>query len=195
MYLPDILETYRRIWCCEEASNYFIQFKDVGKTVCDYGYDATIWKVVVPEGAVIDRKDDGFKSSSITLSDSQVIYSNYSLTKQIVKQNGMALEYARLQTDELRKLAVQQCGTALMLIDDQYEELCRLAIAQDGNAIHYVNNPTHELRMMAVKLKAAALDFIDGEDQTEEMCLIAVKQDGLVIEHSAYETPPVAKQQ
>ena len=72
--------------CCEEASNYFIQFKDVGKTVCDYGYDATLWKVEVPEGAVIDRKDDGFKSSSITLSDSQVIYSNYSLTKQIVKQ-------------------------------------------------------------------------------------------------------------
>ena len=23
---------------------------DVGKTVCDYGYDATLWKVEVPEG-------------------------------------------------------------------------------------------------------------------------------------------------
>jgi hypothetical protein len=44
-----------------------------------------------------------------------------------VRQNGMALQFVKEQTEKLCKLAIQQDSYALKFVEYQTEELCKLA--------------------------------------------------------------------
>ena len=77
--------------------------------------------------------------------------------------------------------AVEQDGFALRYVQMQTEEICLAAVKQKGYALRYVQMQTEEICLAAVKQSGYALAYV--QMQTEEICLAAVKQDGYVLEY------------
>ena len=57
---------------------------------------------------------------------------------EAVKQNGLALQFVKNQTEAICLAAVKEYGYALNYIKKQTEEICYEAVKKDGNALKYV---------------------------------------------------------
>jgi hypothetical protein len=82
-----------------------------------------------------------------------------------VKQNGLALQFVKEQTEELCLAAVKQNGLALQFVKEQTEELCLAEVKQNGLALQFVKEQTEEICLAAVKQNGWALGFV--KDQTK----------------------------
>ena len=49
-----------------------------------------------------------------------------------VKQNGLALQYVKEQTDDICLIAVKQHGYALRYVKEQTDDICLYAVKTDG---------------------------------------------------------------
>jgi Fe2+ or Zn2+ uptake regulation protein len=92
-----------------------------------------------------------------------------------VIQCGWALEFVKVQTEEICLAAVKQYGYALEHVDVQTEEICLAAVKQNGDALELVNVQTDKICLAAVKENGWALGHV--KVQTAEICLAAVEQD------------------
>ena len=129
-----------------------------------------------------------------------------------VSRDGLRLEYADNQTEEICLEAVRQNGKALKYVINQTKEICLEAVKENGKALKYVRDWKREdyleIAMVAVKENGLALRYIDcmideANDmteiyliainqnpkalrsvlyQTEEICLRAVRRDGMTLE-------------
>jgi sporulation protein YlmC with PRC-barrel domain len=59
---------------------------------------------------------------------------------EAVKQNGMALEFVKDQTENICMEAVKQCGFALKFVKDQTEKICIRAVKQNCSALPFIND-------------------------------------------------------
>ena len=89
--------------------------------------------------------------------------SDEAFCKLAVQQDGWALRYVKVQTEEICKLAVQQGGYALQYVKVQTEEICKLAVQQDGHALNSVTVQTEEICKLAVQENGYALQYVKDE--------------------------------
>jgi hypothetical protein len=116
--------------------------------------------VTVPNDAKVYIEKGKYKADMLILGESKYICDIVSqIYMKVVKKDGLALEYAKEQTEDICLAAVQQNGLALEYAWVQTEEICLAAIQQNGLALGYV------------------------WDQTEMICKAAAKQNGLALEH------------
>lgn len=101
-----------------------------------------------------------------------------------VKNDGMALEFVKNQTNEICIEAVKQHGWALQHVKEQNPEVCIKAVEQDGWALRYVNNQSKEICLAAVKSDGTALKYV--AEQTPEICLAAIKQNGSAVKYAKH---------
>ena len=160
---------------CAAGGLYFCRFKNVGRWIGEYGGDALIWNVEIPEGEEVIEYETKLKAKRIILSEPKKAYEDYELCNIAVQKNGYALQFVNEQTEELCKLAVQQDGIALKYVKEPTYELCKLAVQQCGIAIDFVKEQTEELCKLAVQQNGNALEYV--KEQTEELCKLAVQQD------------------
>ena len=60
---------------------------------------------------------------------------------ELLKKDGLYLEYVKFQTDDLCKIAINQNWKAIKYVKNQTQELCSLAISINANAVNYIINP------------------------------------------------------
>jgi hypothetical protein len=166
---------------CGPGGLYFCDYKDMGrwaqynKKIMMY-----IWDVVIPNDAQVIYMTYKIKCDKFVLANKKPIWSNYHMCLEMVKQNGLAVQFVKEQTKEICLEAVKQNGYALRYIKKQTEELCLEAVKLYGYALKYVKEQTEEICLTAVKQNGYALQFV--KEQTEEICLQAVKQYGHAVE-------------
>jgi len=108
------------------------------------------------------------------------IENRYELEKIAVTQDGFAINYVTLQTQELKLAAVTEDSWALEYVDKQTHDLCRIAVENNGMVLEMVRNKTTALCLKAVKNCGMALKFVDK--QTKQIVITALKNDGCAIQ-------------
>ena len=63
---------------------------------------------------------------------------DYKYCMNAVKEDGDALQFVKIQTEEICIEAVKQDGYALQYVEIQIDKLCMEAVNQDGNALQFV---------------------------------------------------------
>jgi hypothetical protein len=92
------------------------------------------------------------------------------------RQDGMALQFVKEQTEEICLEACRQDGMALQFVKEQTEEMCLKAVTQDPLLLEFVKEQTEEICLKAVEQNGMALEYV--KEQTEELCLEALIQNG-----------------
>ena len=108
---------------------------------------------------------------------------------EMVRQDGMALQYVKEQTPEICMEAVKQNGWALEYVEEQTPEICMEAVKQNGLVLQYVKEQTPEICMEAVKQNEWALTYV--KEQTSEIYLEVVKHDGMALQYVKEQTPEI----
>ena len=91
---------------------------------------------------------------------------------ELVRNDSMALQYVKNQTDKICVEAVKNNGWALQFVKNQTDEICIEAIKNDGRVLQYVKNQTDEICVEAVKNNGWALKYVIL--QTYDICMIAI---------------------
>lgn len=78
----------------------------------------------------------------------------YELCMAAVHQNVEALQYTGIQTQVMCMYAVQHNGLLLQHVGYKNDELCEAAVIQNGMALQFVDNITIELCIIALKQKS-----------------------------------------
>jgi hypothetical protein len=115
------------------------------------------------------------------------IPNRYELEKIAIKEDGYAIQYVTLQTQELKLAAVTQNGWALEFIDKQSPDICRAAVEEYGMALSLVKDKTTALCLKAVKNYGMALQYVDK--QTKQIINTALKNDGCAIQFVKHIVP------
>jgi hypothetical protein len=82
------------------------------------------------------------------------------ICENVVKENGLLLQYVINQTPRICELAVRENGGALKYVKQQTPELCKIAINCNAFAFAYVKKHTFELYELAIRKDARASQFI-----------------------------------
>ncbi|MGL5312651.1 MAG: hypothetical protein ACRC92_05355, partial [Peptostreptococcaceae bacterium] len=86
-----------------------------------------------------------------------------------VKQNGLALQYAKYQN----------------------ELICLAAINENISAYKYITNKTPKLNLRAIQIDPTLIKEMDIYDQTEEVMLATISQNGLLLKYIRNQTPKI----
>ena len=78
---------------------------------------------------------------------------NPSVQLKAVKQNGLAIQYIKNPTEEMKLEAVKQNGLAIKYINNPTEEMKLEAVKQNGLAILYIKNPNLHILLRSIKHK------------------------------------------
>jgi hypothetical protein len=82
------------------------------------------------------------------------------IQKNMVKQNGLAIQYIKNPSLEVQKFAVKQDWWAIQYIHNPSIEIQEFAVKQNGYAIEYIKNPSIEIQEFAVKQNWGAIRYI-----------------------------------
>ena len=61
---------------------------------------------------------------------------------EMVKKDGMQLEFVKNQTPEICLAAVKQAGYAIQYVNEQTPEICMVAVQQNGMSLECVEEQT-----------------------------------------------------
>lgn len=103
----------------------------------------------------------------------KIVCNDINSLTDILKINGLAIQYIQNQTPELCLLAVNNNGLAIQYIQNKTPELCLLAVKNNGLAIKFIENQTEEICIEAVKHDGTLLKFV--KRQSELICIESVK--------------------
>ena len=78
----------------------------------------------------------------------------------LLETDGTCLEFVRIQTDTICKIAIIQNWEALKFVRNQTPELCILAININPHAIQYVRNLTIQLCVLALRKDEKVICYI-----------------------------------
>lgn len=106
-----------------------------------------------------------------------------------VRQDGRALQYIPIQTEEICICAVSHIPEMLYMVKKQTRHICMEAVKRNGMMLRCVKHKTLDLCQVAVKNTPDALEFCTK--QTEEMCRMAVRQNGLALRCVKHQTEVV----
>ena len=98
-------------------------------------------------------------SSSKKYDELDVLYEHKNV-RELLEKDGTYLEYVRVQTDTLCRIAIITNWKALQFVRNQTEELCLLALNINPNAIQYVRNLTIQLCVFALRKDERVIDHI-----------------------------------
>ena len=97
----------------------------------------------------------------------------------IVKQNGLAIQYIPNPDFNVQMEAVKQNGLAIQYIPNPDNNIRLEAVKQNGLGIKYIPNPDTDVQMVAIKQNWRAIQYILNPDLDVQM--EAIEQDGLAI--------------
>ncbi|MBQ3422342.1 MAG: DUF4116 domain-containing protein, partial [Romboutsia sp.] len=103
------------------------------------------------------------------------------------KQDGLALRYAKEQTEDMCLEAVKQNGKSLQYVKEQTYELCLEAVKQDGLALQYVKEQTEKICVQAIRKNERALRYV--KEYTHNIYLELVKMNPNNIKKIVNKTP------
>lgn len=110
------------------------------------------------------------KSSNIQ--STELSEEQHQINIKYVQQNGLFLQFMKVQTEEMCINAVRQNGMALEFVKEQTSEICLIAVRQNGMALKFVRKQTTEICMEAVKQNWKAFEYV--KEQTAEICMEVV---------------------
>lgn len=194
---------------CQRGGMYFIVAHNIGKWL-EYSYKKMYWirRVKIPNNAQVYIEKDKFKADKFILGKKKRIEdwrhwedNNFckaalrtspnvfkfiknqtpELCLEMVKQNGLALEYVHHQTPELCFIAIRSNPDSLKYVKEQTPDLCLEAVKLDGLALEHVHHQTFEICLAAVQQYGRSLKFVLR--QTPEICLYAVQQNGCALQY------------
>ena len=95
---------------------------------------------------------------------------NKRICEEAVNENGLALQFVKRQTEKICKIAIMNNYNALRFVNGKFKTLgmCRYAVRICGYAIRYVSRKKEDICMIAVKSEGCALGYINN--QTEHLC-------------------------
>ena len=148
---------------CSKGGLYFCEEEHLPLYLFSYG--SICATVSIPEDALVYKEDTKYKANKLILHDIQPItelplWLDANVTKKIVQQIGLAIQYIKEPSEEVRRLAVQQNCLAIQYIKEPSEEVRRLAVQQNGDAIHYIKEPSEEVQRLAVQQNGLAIEYI-----------------------------------
>lgn len=178
---------------CSEGGLYFCDQTKCHMFWKNYGH--TLGVVEIPNDARVYIEKDKFKADKIILSE----VLNFKRVPVIfwidmLQYDGTALEYilAENQTEDVCKMAVRQNGLALQYVRiEQTELMCMIAVQQNNYALKFVKNKTPAVCLVAVRENGNALRMCDGKAQTDEVCKAAVMKDGHALRHVISQTDEI----
>jgi hypothetical protein len=174
---------------CESGGLYFANILNI---INFFNYGTKTADVELKDDEPVWYDHDKYKAHTIILTNIRdlkyfEIPDQYAL--DVVKQDGLALDYVKDQTPEICLEAVKQDGLALDYVKDQTPEICLEAVKQSGRALEFVKEQTPELCLEAVEQTGYAIQFV--KEQTLELCLEAVEQTGWTLEFIKEQTPEI----
>jgi hypothetical protein len=98
----------------------------------------------------------------------------------IVKIDGMELQWVEEKTHAIVLAAVSQNGQALQFVDNQTPEIVNAAIHQNIFSIVHAKEISHDIACYAISISANI--FRHFKEQTLEISLAAVSKDGLLLD-------------
>ena len=73
---------------------------------------------------------------------------------EAVKEYGSALEFVKIQTDEICLMAVKNNGLVLDIVENQTYEICQEAVKSNGlDALNCIKNQDFRLRLLINKMQ------------------------------------------
>jgi hypothetical protein len=165
---------------CGRGGLYFSDLDNIFKWLHIYAYnpDLLIACVRLPEDAQvisIDGCKKKYKSDKIILSNIQrldCMLSDPVICMEAVKQDGLALQFVKEQTDLICMEAVKQDCLALQFVKEQTDLICMEAVKQDGLALQFVKKQTKDICIQAIKNKRMVLKYVNIE--FNDICLIYI---------------------
>lgn len=135
---------------------------------------------------------------------------------EIIRKNGLMIQYVKEQTEELCIEAIRQNWLSISYIKNLTENMCIEAVRQDPLAIEKIPNiyrsqlvcreaivqkpelfsiltaPNKDLCYLAISLDGTNIRYI--KNPTEEMCVMAVKQNGMALTYISNKTDYIIKE-
>jgi hypothetical protein len=113
------------------------------------------------------------KTDTLYLNDFKVIWDDKKIVLDIIKNDGLAIQYVTNQTHELCLEAIKYDPFTLEYVKKQTTIICIETVKRNGLMLCCVKDQTPEICMIALKQNGLALEYV--EQQTFELCIIAVK--------------------
>ncbi len=102
---------------------------------------------------------NNFKLSYLLLNKEQ----DPEICKQIVKENGFALQFVKNKTYDICKIAIEKHGWPIKFIDNPSEELKQLAVKKYALSIKDIKNPSIEVCKIALERNPYVIEFISAD--------------------------------
>lgn len=96
----------------------------------------------------------------LSLQEFRLRYGLIQITLDMIRNNGLLLEYLTEQTEELCELAILSNWMSLRFVINQTERLCILAIQQDLRALYSVNNKTPNICQAVLSVNGLMLHHV-----------------------------------
>jgi len=175
---------------CQPGGLYFTNAKNLHKFL-DYG--ELIADIELPPDARVykDPDEDKWKADRLVVKSvcefkDHPLFKDHDWCLEVVKYNGLLLQYVKKQSSKICLAAVRENGMALRFVKKQSSKICLTAVRQCGFALEYVKRQTNTICLAAVRQNGYTLELV--KNQTYKICLEAVKQDGLAIEYVKNQT-------
>ena len=104
---------------------------------------------------------------------------------EIVKKNGLYLEYIEDQNKDICEAAIKNHACALQFVKKQTAELCNLAISRDATTLRFVNPEfrTPMLLRKAIEKVPGAILYLDESERSNSLIELAVQKNPWVLEY------------
>jgi hypothetical protein len=168
---------------CTKGGFYFT-FSHCWSEWLNYGdkFMYWMWDVKIPDDALVYLESGTkIKADKIILENKRCIYDDEERCILAMRRNGLAIQFIKDPSEEMKLEAVRQDGWAIRFIKDPSERVQLEAVRQDGYAIRFIKDPSEKMKLEAVRYDGRTIQFI--KDPSEEMKLEAVRQYGSAIRY------------